>query len=203
MRFKQYITEEVSIEKIAEKIVNDCQPYLKQINKADYDDPNQRFLLSGRRSNSVFDKKTVRQDREPLDTNAEVHKWFDNWFYKKFGIKARSQTVFCTGSNSAYGYGNAYYIFPIGNFEVIWSRDIKDFYSLSAGHRIEFDDVEFTKNLFFGANYDKSYVKGHLKKALESNNEIMVYCKEYYIYEKRNTYSFELLQKIKELQYEV
>lgn len=36
--------------------------------------------------------------RKPRDTEPELHKIADEWFYEKFGIYARSRTIFCTPS---------------------------------------------------------------------------------------------------------
>jgi hypothetical protein len=67
----------------------------------------------------------IRTDRKPKDTPLEMHQLLDKQFQKRFGIKARSNSLFCYFRNiNSYlrdrsGYGVPYYIFPIGNFKTI------------------------------------------------------------------------------------
>lgn len=42
--------------------------------------------------------KKVRKDRKPRDLDINTHNKVDEYFYEKFGIKFRSQSLFCTGS---------------------------------------------------------------------------------------------------------
>ena len=179
MRFKEYITEDVDKQEANERlklILKDCKPYINILKKISF----MYYFLSGRRSgygSLDFDKKKVRQNRKPKDTPEEIHQWVDKWFYEKFGIKARSQTLFCTSDRtSAHTYGKIYYIFPIGKFEVIWSKEHMDLYK-----RAYMDmGIERYKEYFLD-NYQYTYTKGKPVNALKSGNEIMLYCKEYYM----------------------
>src|SRR6056297_324818 len=180
MRFKDYITEGINDKQDANKrlqlIKKDCQPYINILKKISF----MYYLLSGRSSgygSLDFDKKKVRQNRKPKDTPEEINQWVDKWFYKKFGIKARSQTLFCTSDkSSARNYGKIYYIFPIGNFEVIWSKKYTDLYN-----RAHMDTGLDRYKEFFLDYIADTYIKGKSIDALKSGNEIMLYCKEYYM----------------------
>ena len=180
MRLQQYLNE-ASDEDIAKKrialIWKNCQPFLKQMKSLNFE--NENLLFSGRKSSSDFTKKKVRKNRSPKDTSIDIHNWVDDWFYEKFGIRARSNTVFCTSDRgTSIEYGDVYVLFPIGKFEVIWSYHLKDLYD-----KFVMDmGLEYWKKNFL--SYDaKTYKKGNLQRALKSKNEIMLYCKEYYMLE--------------------
>lgn len=186
MKFLNYLNEsEEAIKREAMKrlelIKKDCNPYLNLLKKINY----RYYLYSGRRkgySGTDFSKKQIRQDRNPKDTPDDKHQFIDNWFYENFGIKARSQTLFCTSDTTiARVYGRLYYIFPVGKYEVIWSNKFIDLYN-----RAYMDwDIERYKELFLN-DYAKTYKKGDKINALKSENEIMLYCKEYYMVEAEN-----------------
>jgi len=176
MKFKSYITESINDPvEISYLIKRDCEPYLKQLNGSNFS--GYSLLRSGRQDSGYFKKVSVRVDRKPKDTPIDIHNWLDEWFYKKFGIKARSNTMFCTSSISLAGrYGSAiYYIFPMGNFEIIWSDIVNDMYTPVMNRGL---DAYIT---YFLDHYGKKYKKGDLQGALKSKSEIMLHCKEYYI----------------------
>jgi hypothetical protein len=189
MKFKNYLIENVfddinkkEANKILQLIKKDCQPYINILKKLSF----KYYLLSGRQlgyGSLNFDKKKIRTDRKPKDTPIEIHEWIDDWFYKKFGIKARSSTLFCTSDKSfAISYGKIYYIFPIGDFEFIWNTKKQDLYNRA------YMDRGIDKYIdYFMTDYAPYYVKGHKKEALKLRNEIMLYCKEYYILNSKNS----------------
>ena len=180
MRLQQYLNEvfdeDIAKERI-ELIWKKCQPFLKQMKSSNFE--NENLLYSGRRTGSQFAKKKVRKNRRPKDTPLDIHEWVDEWFYNKFGIRARSNTVFCINNrNYAMTYGKAYVVFPIGKFEVIWSHAIEDLYDKATMDM----GLEYWKNDFL-STYTKTYKKGDLQGALKSGHEIMLHCKEYYMLE--------------------
>ena len=64
---------------------------------------------------------SIRKDRKPRDTNIYVHALLDAYFQKKFGVKVRSEGLFTTGDRQiSTKYGQAYYVFPVGDFKFIW-----------------------------------------------------------------------------------
>lgn len=71
----------------------------------------------------------VRKDRVPTDTPEVLHYLMDGYFFKKFGVKARSQTVFVSQSiNFAKRYGAAVGVIPKGPAKYIYSLSIPDLY---------------------------------------------------------------------------
>ena len=189
MKFKNYLAENVSVKKALEIILKDCKPFIKDYKKIN------KLLWSGRKNNTnIILKKTVRQDRTPLDTPLELHNFIDNWFYKKFGIKARSNAVFCKLGKSPY-YGRPYIIIPVGDYTTISSDKVPDVFTnvivsiLIKEHGLEtsdeFDDLNDSEKklilkkieqLLEKANYTKNKW-GNAKEEIE----IMLHCKEYYM----------------------
>lgn len=151
-------------------IKRDCKPFLDQLGG--------NLMYRGSRSQNhgptrLFSKRGVRTNRRPTNTDPHVHDQMNDWFEKKFKIKARSETVFTTGRFAdAKGYGTVYCIFPIGDFKFIWSPKIDDlFVRLRAEHEADIPG-------FLDA---ADYQDDDLAQALRGDREIMVACKEYYL----------------------
>lgn len=107
-----------------------CMPYLKEWIKYAKTTPNPEHLYSGRGVQLFFIEKTVRKNRRPKDTPDEIQKIVDDAFYKKFKVRPRSSSFFTTPIYTiAEDYGEVYAIFPQGNYKIIWSPDINDFFS--------------------------------------------------------------------------
>jgi hypothetical protein len=133
MRFKQFLTEGSSISNLNDNlhfIYDNCQPFLKDLLKVPFK-KHDNLLYRGNTSSNKVLKKSVRQDRRPTDTPIEYHDILNKHFKEKFGINARSQTVFCTANYSiATEYGHyCHIIFPINKYKVIWSPKHKDLYT--------------------------------------------------------------------------
>jgi len=128
MRLKQHINEETMLDRLVDalfSVINNCQPFLKELGTVN---PPQ-FLYSGRKSNDSWFEKDIRSDRKPTDLFSEIHKSFDDVFNERFGWRARSNGLFCTGyMGDAKEYGTVYTIFPKGPFKIIWSDNIGDLY---------------------------------------------------------------------------
>ena len=105
---------------IISSIKKDCKPFLKA-------NPT-NFLFSGRKSSKTFMKKKIRTNRRPLDTQEFVHDYIDSIFKKKFGVNLRSESMFCKDSSNVDDYGEAYYVYPIGKYNLYYSRYITDLY---------------------------------------------------------------------------
>jgi len=159
---------------------------------------------------SLFDKLTVNTNRVPMGSSWELHNLFDNEFYKKFGWKARSNSIFCTGlEDIAMTYGMGYIVFPIGNFKYLWSMEAKDLYiyclqNFIIDHKhLEGQAFTTVAKKFNGSKVIqseteielerlvkekqkkidkvmKSYKTTGLNEAIDSGSEIMINCKEYY-----------------------
>lgn len=191
----------LALEKMIEILEKDCRPFLNEWKRLGIND----FLYSGRVDYKTFTKKTIRKDRQPLNTPEAIHQIIDNWFNKKFGVKARSNSMFCSfDMDMIETYGYEHFVFPIGQYKVISSADVGDLfidlhkYVDNKGKGsidryfldrklIELKDIvyEFLKN----AKY-KEGLQRH-------NNEIMLICKDVYLMGWNDFYEKELLKHFK------
>lgn len=179
MRFYNYINEEYWSSYL-NTIKKDCKPFLKNW-RIRY---NKNFLWTGRYEKD-FVRKKVRKNRTPRDTPLELHEFVDNWFKYEFGIRFRSNSVFCTSNmGEAEDYGHLYAIFPIGKYTTLSSGKIGDLWkdlldeinNNSWNFFTEKEQDEFLEDL----EIKLSKAKYQLNK-YHHNSEIMINCKEYYI----------------------
>lgn len=206
MKFYNYLNEKMqNQEQFIENVLSDCQSFLKDW-KTIY---RTEFLWSGRQKKLDFARKQIRKNRTPKDTPIELHYEMDDWFNKKFGVKARSNALFCTfdGSHSA-SFGKPHIIFPIGKYKLISSNLIKDVYNILEElfedfigthvfywSRIKEDGLEdeFIDKLF------NELEKGNYKINQHNNNEQMLICKEYYLCYADNFQTMKLIELKNEL----
>ena len=184
MRLQQYIKEEITHPEVKKlvKFANDISPWLKY---CDNNGIKNRLFWRGTNHflNNKFQLRKMRKSRNPVDMNEYTHDQFDDAFYNCFGIRARSQSVFCfSRGRRARHYGDHInVVLPKGKFDIIWSPTVKDLYVKrnnfrdKSGNVIE-DDV------------CKRYLKNEKIKQLMDNriyggNEIMLHCKEYYLFD--------------------
>ena len=142
--FKQFILESEKPDSkiIADTILENCQPYLESSDfntvflrglKIRPADSNKKFI-------DLHEKAfigNVRKNRRPGDSNPMFHGLFNDLLKSQFGINARSETLFVVQDELlAMEYanqsesGSVYRIFPIGNYETIWSPSITDVYDI-------------------------------------------------------------------------
>ncbi len=132
MRLTQHLNEALntSLEEILQVLWDNSMPFIKdQITSGAMD--KGMMLYSGRsfvqKGNSNYFIKPVRKDRAPLDMSRYHHNALDDLFNKKYGWKARSNSIFVTGRAAfAAGYGAVYMIFPIDRYKTIYNPNIKD-----------------------------------------------------------------------------
>lgn len=128
--------DEILLEEI---LLRDCSKYLSLMRRL-YKKGIKRPLLRG--SAEVFtDLKRINFKARAKTMNMEErdHQIANSWFYDKFGIKARTDTLFVTTRISmAKHYGTPHYVFPIGGFEVIHSPVISDLF-LSMGTHSKYE----------------------------------------------------------------
>lgn len=107
-----------------DKIIEDCEPFLKELKKSRYD-----FLYTGRMSKEKAMKKEVRKNRKPRDTPEWAHNIIDEEFESQFGVKARSQSLFSYKDVDMVNmYGDPYFVFPKGKYILLFSEEIQDLY---------------------------------------------------------------------------
>ena len=199
MRLTQYLTEYVytgsvesdfDIEYIWGVLQKDCKPYIKQL-KGDL-----LYRGSYKSNPAGLMKVTPRKDRKPMSINPIVQITLDKFFNKKFGWKARSTGVFCTGDFSVAGqYGNtAYSFWPIGPFKFLWHPQVPDLFEAlwdiqnTWGYWIDHPEIL--------ESFVKDYTNKNFQKAIKSKHEIMISCKNYYLVRSSNSYDAELIDNM-------
>lgn len=177
--------------------------YLREQEEDDYNELNvwidsvrkncdilQPIFFRGMKHTNPYGSKTVRKDRKPLNTKLDIHNIADELFYKYFGIKARSQSVFAYNNHQHLSlYINSikdiFIIIPKTPAEYIWSDSIDDLtmhwheYKSKARKQgaTREDDIEFLDKEI-SSEYQKS------KDVPNTTSEIMCYCSEYYLIQK-------------------
>jgi len=184
MRLKRYINENLSpfdregfnnaIEKLHSEIIpllkKDCAPFIRELKGAN------SYLFSGidKKIDSIISRELTRDIRNPIgDLDDKTRDKINLELKEKFGFDRSTNVKFGTGdyaTASNYGYG--YMIFPIGNFQYIWSPKIQNLNVWFRTH--DKDDKTIQKAV-------NSYKNKNLKKAIKSKNEIAIFCKSYYI----------------------
>jgi hypothetical protein len=179
-RLKDYILNESTYK--LEDILPKCSDIIRVYRNT------KEYLYRGVGSDLDIIKKKSRKKRIPKDTPIEVHKAADKLFMKRFGWKARSSGVFVTsdeGDADAYGY--TYIFLPVNGYSFLWSPSVNDFtvdlqtegiLKYWMGYELAIDIKDAEKRL---ENIIKTYKKTNLKQAIESGNEIMFNCTEYYL----------------------
>jgi len=191
MKLRYYITETTNINDVIDIIDKKCQPFIKEMRK---DIPCNRLLYSGRDGKPDFFIGDVRQNRQPRNTNKEIHEIADKVFSQIFGIKARTSTIFTTSEyREADYYGTSYIIVPIGDFKIVWSPKVRDF-TMAIDDKSVWEPQGFKETMILMVHDKKSpeyiemrlkrwikdnYKIGDLDKALSSSNEIMLHCNQY------------------------
>ena len=186
MRFKGYVNEDGAedLQEALDYMGVHCSKFLKDAMRGG------RFMWSGRKNrHSNWFVGDVRKGRRPVDSSNQLHDKMDDMFLKKFGFRARSNVLFCTGShNTTSYYGNTYSIWPIGDYKFVWSPSVRDIvvelenmedewesgYPLTSTE--EEKDVRETGRL---EDLMRKYTDKDIKAAIKSGNEIMLHCKKY------------------------
>ena len=200
--FKQFILMEADDDNdLLAMLERDCAPFLNE-------SKHRGLLRRGMKASSFggakkvtdpftgkelyFWENKVRKDRQPRDFSTAQHKELDEWFLKNHGFKARSEGLFCFGDRAknhvTAEYGQLYFIFPIGEFEYVWSPQIADLYveGLQNGMNHYPDDAtdeekeKYSPIELFMRGY--TYKTTGLEKAVVGSNEIMIKCDKYYAF---------------------
>jgi hypothetical protein len=116
-------------------IRDNCKPYLKMKGSK----PLYRGI-AGSEDKYIF-IGTVRKRRWPKDTEEEMHKLFNRAFKSVFGWSCRGEGLFVTSDiDQTVEYGEPFAIFPIGNFEFVYSDKIEDLYDFRYLQGVDFLD---------------------------------------------------------------
>lgn len=163
---------DANFEKYIGIIKRNCQPYLSQV-----DDPISLYKGTTRKT-AEFQRKKVRlDDRRPVGASGTEHVAYNEYFKSEFGAPFRN-SVLVTGSHmDARSFGtNIRIVFPAGEFRFVWSPKVNDI-NMSIGFRSAKPRTipELVANM---VQYE--YRDDNLQAAIDSGNEIMIRCKEYY-----------------------
>jgi len=66
-------------------------------------------------------------NRIPLNTNVEIHKYVNMLSTEKFGVPIRNLIFADKKITTAAEYGNPYVLFPLGDYRLFYSENVKDF----------------------------------------------------------------------------
>jgi len=172
-----------------EEVRENCKQFLKQINY----DPS-LIVYRGTKSDAATGwirlKTTRLQDRHSRDTDQRTHVIANEYFQKKFKHPYRNALFATSDSSESTRYGEEHVMFPKGKFSFIWSEKVDDFTEVVDG-KIQRDKIY---NKTDGNNSSVKeistiidslkYIDTDLPRAIESRNEIMFWCKEYYLIDK-------------------
>jgi hypothetical protein len=208
--FKQFLLEDnlpTDAAEIAALIKRDCASFLS---KSKFRSSNQStWLWRGTNDfvKNAFNMHTVRESRMPTDISRNLHYAIDNALKNLTGYNFRSgQIIFASGdANQAATYARDKYpsiIFPIGDFDFCWSKDVKDAYDFFDNRGEPFGESEIRRALglnpnrggdhldrkewaelvskFIEGGYSNYVFNKDLDTAIKSNVEIMIKCKSYY-----------------------
>ena len=169
--FKQFLNEETDVinlqDWVAENAPEIIKPYLA----------HKKVFLRGMDSEKLITPVmvgdtayrggiiSVRKDRTPSDMPLWAHEAIDSYFKDVFGVKARSEGLFCSSSHPiASSYGDTLVaVFPMHFKHAISSREVNDLYvRLFPG----------TKNLIFGSEYWQPLVYSDMKARGEFDDEL-------------------------------
>lgn len=188
MKFARVCESLTSIDNIIAKIKKDCSLYLQEA--------DEQLMYRGFNSNNVFEPMTIIKhfpNRKPVNTTNLAHTLLNDYSLEKFGWKIRSDTLFVSGnyniaSDYAYDANNVYVVFPIDKFKFVWSSYVDDFYA--GGENIPEPPVDNIDTYIPTDEYRKEvyeffdslhYQADNLSSAIQSQNEIMLNAKKYYV----------------------
>ncbi|EMV7294664.1 hypothetical protein AADF95_004512 [Vibrio alginolyticus] len=131
----------------------------------------------------VRDNIYLTTPRRPRNSSQILHQIADNWFESKFGIKARSQTIFCTpdfynAQRYVQGQGQVVKVtVPEGlDFTLIYSPNVSDFNEIECHVNNTEDQNEVHKWLD-----SQSYciLKNSYELPEDFSGEVMLYCSQF------------------------
>lgn len=189
---------------IEEKIITMCGRYLDRLRSV-YQATGNRvaFFRGSPIQETEGSLNTFIPRKKSMNTLQPIHEITNEWFEYKFGIKARTDTLFVTNNKvQAKQYGFVHYVFPIGGFSTIHSDKYDDLF-LELNNRnfrkrlqskgVAFEDStnllkdmvwkqpEVTKEIIYEILEDGNYIKGKSSSALQSGNEVMLKTKQFII----------------------
>lgn len=119
MRFHHITEQGKTANEHANLILNNCEKFLR------YHQP----LYRGIPISVEFDKVKTNRDRIPTHSSYDLTEALNKSYEMAGSSVSRNECVFTTNLTvQAMDYGNLYYVFPIGDFEVLWNTEMSDAY---------------------------------------------------------------------------
>lgn len=119
-----------------------------------------------------FVKIPVRPDKQDPDIPSTIQIKFDSLLKDKGHAALLSNSVHVTGDvNDAKMYGRVFVIFPIGEYQISWSPNVRGLMGALYRDGKQINKVE---------NLTPTYLDDDLPAAIKSGNEILIKCNEYY-----------------------
>lgn len=139
MRLLQLLTEQADAQQQVLgliDVIRQAKPFFQSRN-GDINAWFYRGVNPGRIPKELFDVESTRANRPPTDTTPEFHQMMDDRLFKEFGHRYRSEATFVVGDRSmASDYGRTCIILPIGDFDFVYSKKVKDAYGLLRARRL-------------------------------------------------------------------
>jgi hypothetical protein len=143
MKITELLAEDISQLNVLIKLLKrDCAPFLREVEAPLYRGIYTRSSSLKKMGPDLF-RGTVRKDRRPKDSSEELNANLNMGIERHLGIKnARDTSLFCSFSMSqANSYGTeVFLVFPIGDFQYIWSPFIADAYAALEDNWGDWDD---------------------------------------------------------------
>ena len=207
MRLSRYINEELKLDdvyKYAKILKSECSQILKIYQKRWKSHENYPFLWRGvsQEKKPIIKKASHLENRQPMSTGVEMHKWLNNWFTDKFGWPVRNgvATTGSHGQTATYGYRYAF--FPKNGFKFCWSPDVNDLWGSieSKMPSLNKKGAPIPVRIKYGPDKDHfeheiipmllSYTDKDLEKAIDSGHEVLINCKYYYLVNAEGQFGF-------------
>ncbi|MGV0087323.1 hypothetical protein EEAAV_26155 (plasmid) [Rahnella aceris] len=135
--------------------------------------------------NGMVVNKFLEIARKPRDTDPYIHEVINDWFFSNFGIKARSQTIFCSLSKEvATKYitanGGLYHItIPCQEeYSIIFSELVEDLYDIVYDLNYPYDKDEIIDWL---SNKKYVLVNNIIDIPINFKGELMLFVKTYHV----------------------
>ncbi len=175
-------SEPTDRDEILKLIKKDCKPFLQRIGNKIGSYKLYRGMGFAENKDTIVRKSVRLGDRRPMSTAQSKHDRYNKFFVTMFGEPFRNALFVSGDEDMAKYYGEPYVIFPIGDFDWVWSTAINDI-----AMDIRWPDVNGWVNMppdqitvdekLGSLNYT---INSNFIGAIKSGNEIMIRGKEYY-----------------------
>jgi hypothetical protein len=193
IRFKEFINEQQTFD--LEKFKSDCSFFLEHI------EGSSSLLWRGTTLPKEFEIRPFSPRKKSADMPYHVHTFLNAYYQRKINSQIRNW-LFTTGDRNqageyTQGLVNPCMVFPVGNFQWFCFKDksMKDLYIYIDRIRYSvfkaFSDRDAAEKHFYETLEDsldsaQYWFNSNLRAAVQSGNEVMISCEEYYAFKVGN-----------------